>query len=174
MDAIRFREVQEEADLGRAHLAFLVVPGLLSVYLWTRLALPWSLVAVALLWVLAVYFGLKTLGLMPTRTNEMRLDPGGIELDYEQGPTRLRWEDITRLAVMRLPSKKTPRWYLVAWLEPGVKLPTDPKGAMPVFDATIGAFRLCDIRSWDYTEAEITMVLQQYAGETWKPVEKAS
>lgn len=174
MDAVHFREVQEEGDIGRAHLALLVVPALLSVYLWTELSLPWSLPAIAAVWVAAVYLGLRVVGLLPGRTNQMRLDRGGIELEIEERRTRIRWQDIARISVMRLPSKKTPRWYLVAWLQPGVTVPTDPSRALPSFDHTIGGLRLCDIRAWDYTEAEITQVLREYAGDTWAPVEKAS
>lgn len=174
MDAVNFREVSDEADLGRAHLALLVVPALASVYLWAQLGLPWSLPAIAVVWVVAVYLGLRVVGLLPGRTNQMRMDPGGIELEIEQRSTRIRWQDIARLSVVRLPSKKTPRWYLVAWLQPGVTVPVDPKGEMPAYDHAIGGLRLCDIRSWDYTEAEITQVLRQYAGDVWKPAEQAS
>lgn len=174
MDAMQFREVHDEGDIGRAHLALLIVPAALSVYLWAELGLPWSLPAIAVVWVLAVYLGLRVVGLLPGRTNEMRLDSGGIELEFEERHTRIRWQDIARLSVMRLPSKKAPRWYLVAWLQPGVTVQTDPGGSLPSFDHTIGGLRLCDIRAWDYTEAEITQVLREYAGDTWAPVEKAS
>lgn len=174
MEPKLFREVQEEGDIGRAHLALLVVPALLSIYLWAELGLPWSLPAIALVWVAAVYLGLRVVGLLPGRTNEMRLDPSGIELEIEEHRTRIRWQDIARLSVMRLPSKRTPRWYLVAWLQPGVTVPVDPNGTLPAFDDTIGGLRLCDIRAWDYTEAEITQVLREYAGDAWAPVQKAS
>lgn len=174
MDAMKFREVQEEGDIGRAHLALLIVPVLLSVYLWAQLGLPWSLPAIAVVWVVDVYLGLKVVGMLPGRTNEMRVDRGGIELEIEERHTRIPWQDISRLTVMRLPSKKAPRWYLVAWLRPGFTVPDDPKGALPAFDHNIGGLRLCDIRAWDYTEAEITQVLREYAGDAWAPMEKAS
>jgi hypothetical protein len=169
MEPVRFREVQDEADLGRAHLAFLVVPAVLSVYVWTQLPLPWALAAIAVLWAAAVYLGLRVVGLLPGHATELCIDASGIELDNVECRTHLRWQDIARLSVMRLPSKKTPRWYLVAWLQPGVTVPVDPKGNLPAFDETIGALRLCDIRTFDYTEAEITSVLKEYAGDTWKP-----
>lgn len=173
MEPVRFREVQEESDLGRAHLALLIVPALLSVYLWTQLSLPWSLVAIAVVWAAAVYVGMRVIGLLPGQLTEMRIDASGIELHNDERHTHIRWQDIARLSVMRLPSKKTPRWYLVAWLQPGVTVPVDPKGSLPAFDETIGALRLCDIRVFDYTEAEITWVLQQYAGDAWKPATKS-